>query len=106
MFSSQANGSASAAGFAAKTILDVGQIDSPRTHFVVIDLSIPSLDIASIAQELKRNHAMIIAVGPHVHEAKLALAQQSGCDVVLTKGQAARELGDVLQKLAAENNPE
>ena len=104
MFSSQANSAAKAAGFDAKTVLDAGQIEQSSTHFVVIDLTIPNLDIASISTQLQHSNATLIAVGPHVHEAKLALAKESGCDVVLTKGQASRELGAVLQKLAAKTD--
>lgn len=100
MFSSQANSAAAAAGFDTKTVLGTDQVNQSSKHFVVIDLSMPGLDIASVVSKLANENATLIAVGPHVHEAKLALAQESGCDVVLTKGQASRELGSVLKRLA------
>ena len=103
MFSSQAQSAATTAGFDAKTVLGIQQIDHSAAHFVVLDLTIPNLDIAADVGALKQGNATVIAVGPHVHEAKLELAKASGCDSVLTKGQASRELGAILQQLASSN---
>lgn len=103
MFSSQISGAAKSAGFDTKTVLGIDQVNSDSTHYVVLDLTIPSLDIADAVRTLKDGGATVIAVGPHVHEAKLELARESGCDRVLSKGQASRELGAVLAKLSEDD---
>ena len=99
MFSSQAAGASSAAGFATRNIQSAQQVDG-ETPLVVLDLTIAGLDIGSIVSSLKEANAKIVAVGPHVHAGKLELASQSGCDAVLTKGQASRELGETLSALS------
>ena len=101
MFSSQATGAANSAGFETSTVPSIDQIGIDESHVVILDLTSPGLDIAATVTSLKQTQAIVIAVGPHVHEAKLAAAQAAGCDAVLTKGQASRELGSVLAKLTS-----
>lgn len=93
MFTSQATGAANAAGCETQTVGNLDQVTADEPHVVVLDLTLPGLDIASTVEGLKKNSAKVIAVGPHVHEANLAAAQEAGCDFVITKGQASRELG-------------
>jgi len=100
MFSSQISAAAKSAGLVTKTVLGLEQVTGESTYYVVLDLTIPGLDIADAVETLKDAGATVIAVGPHVHEAKLELAKESGCDRVLSKGQASRELGAVLAELS------
>ena len=102
MFSSQATGAANAAGFETSTVPSIDGIALEEPHVVILDLTSPGLDVASTVASLKQTQAIVVAVGPHVHEAKLSAAQEAGCDAVLTKGQASRELGAVLAKLTSD----
>lgn len=103
MFTSQASGAATSAGCETKSVAEAGAISADETHIVVLDLTMPSLDIGSTVCLLKENKAKVVAVGPHVHEAKLAAARAANCDHVLTKGQASRELGAVLNNIVNES---
>jgi DNA-binding response OmpR family regulator len=99
MFSSQASGAARAAGCDTKTIGSVEQIDSTKPKLVILDLTMPGLNVSEVVSSLKQIGAKVIAVGPHVHEEKLKVANEAGCDLVLTKGQASRELGSLIGEL-------
>ena len=68
--------------------------------FVLIDLTLPELsfEIVSQLKTIDRPPKAIIAYGPHVAEGKLAAAKAAGCDQVLTRGQAHREMPTVLGK--------
>ena len=92
MLSSQLSGAAQAAGCelvaveSAELLVDEAQ----ETDFklVIVDLSTP-VDIVTLVGRLKNSPAApaIAAFAPHVHAAKLAAAQDAGCDEVLTRGQ-------------------
>ena len=101
MFSSQANGAAGQAGFETQTIGDVEGVVNTEPSVTILDLTMPGLDIAAVVRDLSERGTKIIAVGPHVQGEKLEAAQTAGADLVLTKGQAHRELASVLKKLAA-----
>lgn len=66
---------------------------------VLIDLSLPGLEVASAVQSLQAlaPAPQIIAYGPHVHEARLADAQAAGCDAVLPRGQFDRQVEAILR---------
>ena len=99
MFSSQVAGASSAAGLETRNIQSAQQVDG-EAPLVVLDLTTPGLDIGQTVSSLKEANAKVVAVGPHVHAGKLELATQAGCDVVLTKGQASRDLGATLSALS------
>lgn len=77
---------------------------SAGVRLVIVDLSIPRLDIRQTVAKLRGlappPHS-ILAFGPHVHDALLAEAQEAGCDRVLTRGQFHATLDDLLRELAA-----
>lgn len=100
MFASQATGAANSAGMETKTVADLGPIAAEGTHIVILDLTTIGLGIADAVTSLKQRGAVIIAVGPHVHEAKLSAARDAGADHVVTKGQASRELAGLLDTIA------
>lgn len=103
MFSSQASNAAKAAGCETQTVGSLEQISSDEPSIVVLDLTTPGFDISVAVTHIKSNAAVkTIAVGPHVQEAKLDAAREAGVDVLMTKGQASRELSNVIAKLIAE----
>lgn len=100
MFSSQASGAVSSAGMESKLVSTPEQISEQEPCVVVLDLTMPGLDVDATVAALQKNpSAKLIAVGPHVHAAKLAAAGQAGCNFVMSKGQASRELVSLLSTL-------
>ena len=76
--------------------------DAPNAEngIVLIDLSTSDLDLDDLVSKLREGHnepKAILAYAPHVATAKLDAARKAGCDRVLTRGQAKREIGDILQ---------
>lgn len=71
---------------------------------VLVDLSMPNvnvdpdvnLDIVGELKTIDHPPKAIIAYGPHVAEGKLAAAKDAGCDQILTRGQAHRDIATVL----------
>ena len=71
---------------------------SPR--LVILDLSTPRLDVSGTIGSLTADASarpMIIAFGPHVHEALLAAAREAGCDRVLSRGQFHAQVDELLK---------
>jgi CheY-like chemotaxis protein len=73
--------------------------DTGDCRLVLLDLTLPRLDVTETATTIKANypHARIVAYAPHVHEATLEAAQAAGCDEVLSRGQFNREVERVLR---------
>ena len=78
----------------------VERVSDPSTvSLVLVDLTLRSLDLA---QEIPRLHesfanCKVIAYGPHVDVERLALAEESGADLVVTRGQMDRDLVPIIQ---------
>jgi CheY-like chemotaxis protein len=73
--------------------------DDART--LVVDLSMQSVDLASLVNQLKANEGSgtrVVAFGPHVHEQRLAAAREAGCDLVVSRGQFLSQLETILEK--------
>jgi CheY-like chemotaxis protein len=68
-------------------LLELAAETAPR--LVILDLNSPLLDCRELVPRLKQlpTPPAIIAFGPHVHEGRLAAAQEAGCDQVLARGQ-------------------
>ena len=80
--------------------------DTPNAGnvIVLIDLSTADLDLDNLVSKLREGHSkpkFILAYGPHVAIGKLEAARKAGCDRVLTRGQAQREIGSILQDYQA-----
>jgi DNA-binding NarL/FixJ family response regulator len=72
--------------------------DDART--LVIDLSMQSVDLASLVNQLKANEGSstrVVAFGPHVHEQRLAAAREADCDFVVSRGQFLSQLDAILK---------
>jgi CheY-like chemotaxis protein len=68
---------------------------------LIVDLSMPWLDLASLVSQLKSNdgfNTRIVAFGPHVHEQRLAAARDAGCDLVVSRGQFFSQLEAILKE--------
>ena len=68
MFASQASGAAISAGCPSKTVGRIDAVVTDGAHMVVLDLTMPSLHILDAVTKLKERGAIVVAVGPHVHE--------------------------------------
>lgn len=67
---------------------------------LIVDLSMPSLDLASMVNQLKSDEGSgtrVVAFGPHVHEQRLAAAREAGCDLVVSRGQFFSQLETFLK---------
>ncbi len=88
---SQIHGAAKAAGVPCATALGPGSLMEKATgaRLVLIDLTMPQLDVAETVQALKAlpTPPAIVAFGPHVQTVRLQAAADAGCDAVLTRGQ-------------------
>jgi hypothetical protein len=89
-------------------LIIISRIDDPKLANVaselvttcVIDLAaIEVAGLASLMEGLRAKFAgaRILAFGSHVHEARLACAEQAGCDLVLTRGQFSARPADYLR---------
>ncbi len=67
---------------------------------VLLDLTHTGIDPANFAE----TSVPIVAVGPHVHKAKLQQAEEAGCAMVLTKGQFSSNMSGVFSQLLGEND--
>lgn len=67
---------------------------------LIVDLSMSSLDLDSIVNQLKAiegSRTRVVAFGPHVHEQRLAAAREAGCDLVVSRGQFFSQLETILK---------
>jgi DNA-binding NarL/FixJ family response regulator len=97
-FSSRVTGVAQRLGLDLRVVGSVDRI-SEDCSLVVLDLTLPSLDVAVAVPSIKERcpAARVVAYGPHVHEPLLAAATAAGCDEVLSRGQFDREVERVLR---------
>jgi hypothetical protein len=86
----------------------ISKLDDPKLANVaseavstcVIDLAaIEVAGLVSLMEGLRAKFAVarIIAFGSHVHEARLACAEQAGCDLVLSRGQFSARPAEYLR---------
>lgn len=78
------------------------KLEATEPAVVLIDLNAIGAEtemIVSKLNALEHRPRMIVAFGPHVHEAKLAAARAAGCDIVLTRGQFDAQMDELLEKL-------
>jgi len=72
---------------------------APDVGFVILDLEHPALALSDLLPRLRAHlpaGARVIAFGPHVHRARLAAAEEAGCDSVLSRGEFHAKLDAIL----------
>ncbi len=79
--------------------IDDGKLNEPVTG-VIVDLGLGPAALEMIAQARQHHPAMpIVAYGSHLLTDLLARAREQGADFVMSNGQFAANLPDVLQRL-------
>lgn len=104
MLISKIDGVARQLGCACLSTGDVEAISTAKENcrLVVIDLSLGGLDIEQTVNQIRNTidaRMPIVAFGPHVHKARLDLANSAGCDVVVSRGQWDRDALAICREL-------
>ncbi len=106
-FSSRVSSAAVACGLELSIVSNVQELTSRvaggGVHFVLIDLTVPDLDLLSLVPHLRQiapQSVLIVAYGPHVDVSGQAGAKQAGCDAVYTRGQFNGQLTRILREYA------
>ena len=104
MFQSRISSAARAAG--KECLVDrsvtklTERVEEPDTvSLVLVDLTLSTLDLTLEIPLLHQAfpNCKIVAYGPHVDVERLTLAEESGADVVITRGQMDRDLSSIIQ---------
>jgi len=99
LFSSQLHGAVQRAGRQARTCLSQSgcrqQLEAASAEYIIIDLTLPELDLPELKVAAGPD-CQLIGYAPHVREDLLAMAEQAGCDTILTRGQAAKMIEKIL----------
>jgi DNA-binding NarL/FixJ family response regulator len=103
MFASRVLGAAKTLQVPLKIVpvaADAGRSLTAETRLVIVDLTMPGLDLAQAVATIREHSpsARIVAFGPHVDEAALGAAREAGCDV-LTRGQFQQNYAALLQSV-------
>lgn len=103
-FSSQLRSATERAGAAADIVMDAAQAasraQSDRFDALIIDLEAPGLNLKPLLGSLPiEGRPRVIAFGPHVQEQRLEAARAAGCDQVVSRGQIARGLPELLSSI-------
>lgn len=105
MATSAADGAARQAGVELKTVSPSAapEAASAATRLVALDLTAKVADLAAWAASIRgvAPNATLLAYGPHVHEGRLAAAQEAGFDVVISRGQFHRQMAELLRTYAS-----
>ena len=78
----------------------VERVQEPdAVSLVLLDLTLMSVDLTQDIPLLHESfpNCKILAYGPHVDVDRLTLAEESGADTVLTRGQIDRDLVSIIQ---------
>jgi len=73
--------------------------DPEAVLLVLVDLTLRSVDLALEIPLLHQSfsNCKVLAYGPHVDVERLSLAEESGADAVVTRGQMDRDLVEIIQ---------
>jgi len=103
MFQSRISSTARAAGKECIVDRTVAKLLERATlpdtvSLVLVDLTLRTVDLAEEIPAMQRAfpNAKILAYGPHVDVERLSLAEESGANAVLTRGQMDRDLVAIL----------
>ena len=105
MFLSRVFGAGARLGLAVKGISSTDGLliaaEDEAAELVIVDLSLPGLDVAAVVQSLRQlpcGGPPTVGYAPHVHVARLDAAREAGCTEVLTRGQFNKQVDKLLQK--------
>ena len=106
-FASKITGTADAIGLKVRVFNRaedvVAATAETAARFLIVDLSLPGLDIAGLAAAIPHDcRPEIIAYDAHVRTDQLAAAQSAGCDAVLSRGQLSSQLPELLGRFATD----
>jgi CheY-like chemotaxis protein len=105
MTSSRVGAAAVRCKISCLTALPAGSVEQAGqqgARLIVLDLAAQGLDLGVLVGQLKAlpHHPKVIAFGPHVHEERLRLAAEAGCDEVISRGQFYARLDAILAPYA------
>ena len=66
---------------------------------VLLDLTMPGVDLQQLLAGLSEARPPVIAFGPHVHTTTLEAARAAGCDRVLSRGEFVSRLHEIVSAL-------
>jgi hypothetical protein len=107
VFASRVEGTAKELGTPVKIVGDAAAAaaacDDAAVRLVIIDLESAGPEVAQAvalvvdaARKQTREKPLVLAYGPHVHEARLDAARAAGCDRVLSRGQFSSQMREIL----------
>lgn len=110
-FSTPVNNAISQAGGQSALAMSITaaceKLETDKFCAVLIDLSIPQLDLAALMNAVNENdkpRPTLVAFGPHVQTKLLAQAEEAGCDVVLSRGQFMKSLPQLCSQLLSSDS--
>jgi DNA-binding NarL/FixJ family response regulator len=99
MFQSKVSGAVRSAGKPFLVERDISRLaeraaPAEEVEMILIDLSYNAIQLSTAVPQLRSHfpQTQLIAFGPHVDVDRLAEAEESGVDVVMTRGQFDRDL--------------
>lgn len=107
MASSSAEGAARQAGVSLRTVGPPAAREAAHSglRFVALDLTARLNDLPELVADLRAAApgVTLLAYGPHVQEARLEGARDSGFDLVISRGQFHRQIAELLTRYAADD---
>ena len=108
VFSSRVAGVAQSRQIELSVVSEADQLlanaSANQVEVVLLDLTTSSCDPKQLVPQLRRlarPPKAVVAFGPHVHKAKLAAAEEAGCDQVLSRGEFNNRMTEVLLRYVA-----
>lgn len=102
LFAQQVANAITESGCDNKTVSNLSQIRSAieeghQPNVIVVDLSLAGLAFAEVVELAHRESASCIGIVSHVHQGKIERAKAAGFDHILTRGQIADRLGQIIK---------
>ena len=102
LFTQQVSNAIASSGFANKTVATVkhAQVaisEGHKPNAIVVDLNLPGLVFADAVELANQASACCVGVVSHVHQGKIERAKEAGFEYILTRGQIADRLGQIIK---------
>jgi DNA-binding response OmpR family regulator len=90
---------------AANESAAVERAAAEHATLLVVDLSAPLKDTKTLVEHCKAlpSPPQIVAFGPHVHQERLTMARDAGCDEVVSRGQFFSQLDAILARAVSQD---